>query len=174
MALKLDRCQRWLHVSNRLQEDTEIRVNSSSRHCNYYAAWKYVTKEDVACLQSEGHPDLADALPPRTAQASEARTRLEAPDNGKITGKKCKSNRLTAYEVSQMAVSRGIKTRVELLANCTLFFMSISLTSPFFRAWRYLYAIRFITRLMVLSDTCVRPHTARSLAAVNGPSVFRR
>ena len=70
MALKLDRCQRWLHVSNRLQEDTEIRVNSSSRHCNYYAAWKYVTKEDVACLQSEGHPDLADALPPRTAQAS--------------------------------------------------------------------------------------------------------
>lgn len=104
MAIKLDRCQRWLHVRNRLQEDSGIRVHFSSRHSNYYAAWKYVTKEDVAYVQSEGHPDLADALPPRTARASEARTRLERPDNGQTTSKKRKTNRLTAYEVSQIAV----------------------------------------------------------------------
>ena len=79
MAVKLDRCQRWLHVRNRLQEDKGIRVHFSSRHCNYYAA------------------------------------------------------------------------------SC-----------------RYLYPIRFMTRLMVLSETCVRPHTVRSLAAVKVPSVLRR
>ena len=50
-----------------------IRDDFSSNHCNYYSAWRFVTKEDVAYCQSEDHPDLINTLEPRTALASQAK-----------------------------------------------------------------------------------------------------
>ena len=64
-------------------------------------------------LQSLNHPDLANSKPPQTLQASQS---LIA--SGRKLGKsarKCKRARLSIYDVSQLVVAKGIKTRVELL-----------------------------------------------------------
>ena len=61
MCLKLDRNQRWLRAKKYLSEKYGISVHFSSVHTNYYTAWKYVTKEDQHCVESEGHPDLKNS-----------------------------------------------------------------------------------------------------------------
>ena len=114
MAVKLHQRRRWLQVRIFWEQENGIRVHFSSTHCNYYSACKYVTKEDVAFFQSEGHPDLANALPPRTAQASQAQAASGEPKDGHACLTRQRTSRLTAYEVSQIAVSRGIKSRLEL------------------------------------------------------------
>ena len=58
LAIKLDKCQRWLRVRNHLATVNNINVHFSDTHYNYYSAWRYATKEDVGALQSDGHSDL--------------------------------------------------------------------------------------------------------------------
>ena len=136
MCVKLDRVQRWMSAKAFLLENYSISVHFSSKHINYYSAWKYVTKEDEQYQQSENHPDLTNEGEPRTTRAHEAlgRRRTEGVQNNsdltdseredeaagsqpscsKPRGKKRK--RLTAFEVSEIIVSKHLNTRTELLA----------------------------------------------------------
>ena len=109
MVVKLDRTRRWLQVRNYADNKHHVKLNFSSTHANYYSAWKYVTKEDKDYLQSEGHPDLRNA-PPQTQEASEGR-KGNSKKNGAKNLKRKRKPRLSIYEVSQMAVDKGIHTR---------------------------------------------------------------
>ena len=112
MAVKLERNRRWLKVRNYVHEMHGVQINFSSNHANYYSAWKYATKDDTDFVLSEGHPDLGNV--PQTQQAS--RARAKGSGNRKKISKRARTPRLSVYDVSQIAVSKGIKTRLELLA----------------------------------------------------------
>ena len=74
--------------------------------------WKYTTKEDSEYFESPSHPDLANSRPPQTSQASQAKV----DKNGSVTkSSRKRKNRLSIYQVSQIAVAKGIKSRLELL-----------------------------------------------------------
>jgi len=156
MAIKLNRTQRWLPSKHFLLQRHGISVHFSTIHHNYYSAWKYITKEDEHVIQSAGHPDLWNARPPRTSQATLAsqdirrerqnnRT-LEMPDSSssnasgdpvcddddddddddvvaaetvQVQRNSCspaKKRRLTAFQLSEIIIEKGIKSRMELLA----------------------------------------------------------
>ena len=106
MAVKLERRRRWLHVRNYIDREYGIIVNFSGCHENYYTAWAYTTKEDISAVQSENHPDLGRIGAPITSNACSANR----------AGSKRKRKALSIFDVSQLAVEKGIKTRLELLA----------------------------------------------------------
>lgn len=136
LALKLDRNQRWLSSKELLQHEYGITVNYSSRHHNYYSAWKYVTKTDNNYLESGDHPDLKNSHEPRTSSASRARrsskrsrkgngcrdgddqgSEEDIEDAEQMTSKKTrKKKRLSAFEVSEIIVEKKLKSLVELQA----------------------------------------------------------
>ena len=70
MAVKLQRCKRWLSCKRYLEENYGISVHFSDVHHNYYSAWKYTTKKDKFVVESDGHPDLSDCKGPKTETAS--------------------------------------------------------------------------------------------------------
>lgn len=113
MAVKLDRSRRWLKVRNYADKTHGVKLNFSSSHANYYSAWKYTTKEDTQYLESEGHPDLKNA--PQTQEASEVRNNIGKKKGGE-NPRRGRKKRLSVYEVSQIAVEKGIKSRLQLLA----------------------------------------------------------
>ncbi len=106
MAVKLDKLQRWLTVKRDLENRHEIVVNFSAHHVNYYTAWQYVTKEDSLFIESPGHPVLGN--PPNTQAALEALT--QRPH------KRRRKDRLSPYEVGEIAVENNLRTRLQLLA----------------------------------------------------------
>ena len=115
MAVKLTSLRRWVKVRNYLQEQHGVKVNFSNEHCNYYSAWNYTVKEDSCYLKSANHPDLED--PHRTGASSTCVRLYEGSDH---SSKHKKARRgLSVYDVSQIAVGKSIKTRLELafLAN---------------------------------------------------------
>ena len=143
MAIKLDRNQRWLQSKKDLLHNFGISVHFSAIHANYYSAWQYVTKEDSRFIQSLDHPDLVNCHPPRTTLASvtnhsrhtkkksspadelvEERSyedddaELEGVDNNYNlpNSAKRKKKRMSCYELSEIIVTKNIKTRTELLA----------------------------------------------------------
>ena len=146
MAIKLDKIKRWLPIRKYLKDKWNVYVHFSNRHVNYYSAWLYTTKEDERFLQSPGHPDLINSGPPRTISASQARAkrrRVEDPVTESESGEKevevkeregeegsassgrgatkssstrRRSQRLSSFQVSEIVVSKQIKTRTELLA----------------------------------------------------------
>jgi len=113
MALKLNRCQRWLPARRYIESKFGINVNFSNIHVNYYSAWAYVTKEDMDYLESTNHPDLSG--PPRTQAASEmvASQSQRQPDE---PPKKRQRARLTNFQVGQIIRERRLKNRLEILA----------------------------------------------------------
>ena len=132
MAIKLDRCQRWLGSKKFLTERYGISVHFSNKHFNYYSAWQYVTKVDEGVIESTDHPYLWNATAPRTSRACEHKTNKrireaddvyeadEAEDEGTEERKPRKTNkkkkRITAFELSEIILEKEIKTRTELLA----------------------------------------------------------
>ena len=114
MAVKLSSRRRWNRAREYIERRYGIKVNFSSRHENYYTAWKYTTKEDCEALQSDNHPDLENAVEPRTGHASNAH-QINRQAEGKTAGGKRKLKSLSVYDVSQLAFEKGIKTRLELL-----------------------------------------------------------
>ena len=114
MAVKLDRNRRWLKVRNYADTKHGVKLNFSSVHANYYSAWKYATKEDAKYLQSQDHPDLQNS-PPKTQEASEVRIGSGKKKSAKSSKRKRKP-RLSVFDVSQIVIDKGIKTRTELLA----------------------------------------------------------
>jgi len=101
-------------VRNYADQKHGIKLNFSSTHTNYYSALKYTTKEDKDYLQSQAHPDLSNGQP-QTQDASDARKgnlKRKRGDNSK----RKRTPRLSVFEVSQIAVNKGIHTRMKLLA----------------------------------------------------------
>ena len=139
MCLKLDRNQRWLRAKNYLNEKYGISVHFSSVHANHYTTWKYVTKDDEHSIESEGHPDLNNSEGPSTSKAHMAnRNRRiqrdckqqfaeqnntnnvdqidESPDETESKKRGKKRKRSSAYEVSEIILSKRLRNRTELLA----------------------------------------------------------
>lgn len=134
MALKLNKVQRWLPSKRYLQERFGVSVHYSNVHHNYYSAWRYVTKSDTDYEESDGHPDLQNTPNPRTSKASmekrkstaetsEGPTKKACPRKSKTKGKAAKrvkpvpkKKRLTPYLVSDLIVTKNIKTRTDLYA----------------------------------------------------------
>ena len=117
MAVKLSARRRWLKVCNYLERRHGVKVNFSDRHCNYYSAWRYTTKEDADFIQSESHPDLSHSSQPCTSAASRAVSRKRssgASTSSRRTSRKGRKS-LSIFDVSQIAVKIGIRTRLELL-----------------------------------------------------------
>ena len=132
LAIKLDRNQRWMMSKRYLSREYGITVHYSSRHHNYYSAWRYVTKSDAECVESPEHPDLRNVGEPQTDRASRGRRRsssrvqderhIEEEDGGddgddvssRVTVKK--KRRLSAYAVSEIVIDKGIKSVTELHA----------------------------------------------------------
>ena len=127
MVLKLHKSQRWLQSKRFLEENFAIEVNYSSNHHNYYSAWRYVTKEDSSCEESESHPDLNSYKEPKTTNASMAKIQTGQKRSAAVQGrgnvcrekkrsKKEKQKRLTAFDISEVILKRNIKTMTELHA----------------------------------------------------------
>ena len=118
MAVKLDSRRRWLRVRNYIDGTYGINVNFSGVHANYYCAWRYATKQDASYLQSPGHPDLSNCDVPTTTNASQSvlgeATHGDATPT--CTAGKRKRKRMSVFDVSQIAVAKRIRTRLELLA----------------------------------------------------------
>ena len=142
MAIKLNRCKRWLSSKKYLEENHGISVHFSDVHYNYYSAWKYTIKKDKFVLESDNHPDLSDSKAPKTETASISRKKnfveseedehsnessdeedksstygfeSASHEDSKSHAKKRKK-RITSFELSEIIVRKGIKTRTELLA----------------------------------------------------------
>ena len=111
MTVKLNARRRWLKIRNYLDERHGVKVNFSARHSYYYSAWQYTTKEDESYLQSDDHSDLTNTSAPYTSRATETHTRLANVRRKRKTSWQT----LSVYDVSQIAVKNGIKTRLELL-----------------------------------------------------------
>ena len=73
MCLKLNKPQRWLPSKRYLNDQHNISVHFSSKHKNYFTAWKYVSKQDKEVVHSINHPDLSDSAGPSTMKAHEAK-----------------------------------------------------------------------------------------------------
>ena len=87
-------------------------MNFSDKHENYFTAYTYVVKEDADYVFSENHPDLANATAPRTTNATQKRK----TNCKKGVASKKKRKRLVVYDVVRIIQSKGIKSRVELMA----------------------------------------------------------
>ena len=141
MALKLNRCKRWLSSKRYLEENHGISVHFSNIHHNYYSAWKYTTKKDRYVMESKDHPDLWDSKPPKTQSASISRkhkvveneddelSNYSSDNNDDISSEglysascskqsrtKQRKKRMTSFELSELIVRKGMKSRTELLA----------------------------------------------------------
>ncbi|KAJ7394800.1 hypothetical protein OS493_000634 [Desmophyllum pertusum] len=138
IALKLDRNQRWIAAIEFLRKEYGISVHFSNRHHNYYSAWRYLTKCDKYVQESDGHPDLRNSTKPWTSEASRTRQLRKRPrevmdddecseiedecadgDDTNMSSKSGKSKRkkrLTAYEVSEIIIQKGVKDLTELQA----------------------------------------------------------
>ena len=144
MCIKLDRNHRWLPSKHHLKDTYDISVHYSNVHHNYYSAWRYVTKEDSAYVQSDNHPRFASNRQPRTNPASftrhsrarpgrqrRGRTRVSASTSNqhtednveeddssetRQTDKAKRRKRMSGYEVSEIIVAENIKNVLELQA----------------------------------------------------------
>ena len=120
MAVKLESRRRWLKFRNFLDTTHGIKVNFSGAHVNYYSAWLYATKDDKEYIQSSNHPDLTNGDFPVTTNASlcvqsNAVDGEPSHDSKGADGQKRKRKRMSIFDVSQLAVSKKIQTRLELL-----------------------------------------------------------
>ena len=136
MAYKFQCCKRWLSSKKYLQAEYSISVHFSNLHYNYYSAWKYTTKKDSNFLESDNHPDLSDLKAPKTDTASSSRKKsssesdndsnsdpesasedcqIASDDSRAFKGKKRKK-RMSSFDLSEIIIRKGIKTRTELLA----------------------------------------------------------
>ena len=134
LALKLSGNKRWNRSKARLMDEYSISVHFSSRHENYYSAYRYATKFDKAAFHSQGHPPLADSRSPRTKLPSKARMaasqearrqrRESSADSASASTSsatessktKSKRRRLSNIEIQKMIVANNIHTDNELWA----------------------------------------------------------
>ena len=115
MAVKLSRKTRWANVRSFLDNEYQIHVNFSAVHSTYYSAYRYTVKEDAEPLFSANHPDLKDSTP-RTENAISQRKRKSKQATGGKKGKRAARKRMSIYNVTQVIQTRGITSRLELVA----------------------------------------------------------
>ena len=73
----------------------------------------YVIKDDTEYVMSENHPDLTNATAPRTTNATKKQKATAMKSKGPSKKKK---KRLTVYQVVTIIQSKGIKSRLDLMA----------------------------------------------------------
>ncbi|KAJ8030405.1 hypothetical protein HOLleu_26828 [Holothuria leucospilota] len=108
MAIKLTLLRRWRTVKAYLMSEYGMVCHFSVSHTNYFTAWQCVTKEHADYLQSDGHPYLIN---PIDKQKSNDMMGKKGPASAG-SGKKRKKARLTPFDVVEIIVQKGIKTRV--------------------------------------------------------------
>ena len=116
MAVKLTKKMRWANVPSFLDKEFHIQVNFSAVHSTYYSAYRYTLKEDAEALFSGNHPDLSDKCEPRTEKAISVRKRKGKQTGGAAKSKKTARKRMSVYDVTQLIQTRGITSRLELVA----------------------------------------------------------
>lgn len=116
MAVKLCRRLRWIQVRHYLARRYQVNVHFTSSTPNYYRAWQYVTKEDISYIQSTNHPDLTNTRAPQTTEASVSRLSRHSSNRPRARQRQSKRKGLSVYEVSQIAVRKGLRTRLQVLA----------------------------------------------------------
>ena len=127
MAIKLSMPRIWLSIRQLIHARHHgVNVHFSNRQVDYFSAWRYVTMEDSDVLISANHLDLWNAAPHATSAASEAiadkredERDIEEEDPGgegdsaRMSRKKRKLSHLSMFDVSDIAVSKGIKSYLE-------------------------------------------------------------
>ncbi|CAB3996043.1 Hypothetical predicted protein [Paramuricea clavata] len=98
--------------SNILQWVVSEEMHEDDKHEKYFTAYTYVVKEDADYVLSENHSDLTNATAPRTTNATQKRK----TNSKKRVASKKKRKRLAVYDVVRIIQSKGIKSRVELMA----------------------------------------------------------
>ena len=116
MAVKLTKKTRWANVRSFLDNEFHIQVNFSAVHSTYYSAYRYTVKDDAEALFSDNHPDLSDKCEPRTEKAISVRKRKGKQTGGAAKSKKTARKRMSVYDVTQLIQTRGITSRLELVA----------------------------------------------------------
>ena len=101
MAVKLSGKTRWANVRSFLDNEYQIQVNFSAFHSTYYSAYRYTVKEDVE---------------PRTENAISQRKRNSKQATGGNKSKRAARKRMSIYDVTQVIQTRGITSRLELVA----------------------------------------------------------
>ena len=71
MAVKLQRCKRWLSCKRYLEENYGISVHFSDVHHNYYSAWKYTTKKYIQDSDDDEEEFSEEFYESRSDEASE-------------------------------------------------------------------------------------------------------
>ena len=104
MAIKLSSTSRWQAIRKYVDCKYGIKLKFSDKHDNYYTAYEYVVKEDPNFILSPGHPDLSNATPPRSTNATRQRKK-----GGKVCKDK-KRKRLSAFNVVRIMQNKNIKT----------------------------------------------------------------
>ena len=115
MAIKLNSNKRWSPVKCEMSEQHGVELHFSSKHTNYYSAWRYTTKSDKNYEQSPDHPDLTLTNSPQTSKATRKR-RAKQNQNVQETSKCKKQKRLSQSTVSDIIRTKNIKTKTELYA----------------------------------------------------------
>ncbi|KAJ7375250.1 hypothetical protein OS493_001995 [Desmophyllum pertusum] len=113
LAIKLDRCQRWLQSKQYLQSQHDISVHFSNLHHNYFSAWKYVTKSDEHVVESEGHPDLWNSKPPKTNKACSRKTTITQRAKRKTTRARVRHPWILNMMTKRALVQRKKLTRIK-------------------------------------------------------------
>ncbi|KAK2549578.1 hypothetical protein P5673_029967 [Acropora cervicornis] len=116
MALKLNRCKRWLSSKWYLEENHGISVHFSNIHHNYYSAWKYTTKKDRYVMESKHRPDLWDSKPPKTQSASISRKHKVVENEDDEPSNYSSDNNDDISSEGLYSALKGVKSRTELLA----------------------------------------------------------
>lgn len=124
-TIKLSGPKRWLRIKNHLSEMFGIVVNFTGDHDNYYSAYKYITKEDPDVYHSTGHPNLKEAVSPKTKHCLKAWRKRKSTNESSEPSSSCTSNhsetptksaKITALSLSKFLVENNIKTRKDLFA----------------------------------------------------------
>ena len=102
---------------------SEIDVNFSDSHQNYYAALKYISKRDTNIFLSPNHPNLQEMSSPKTSKCLSALRRKRAHSSHSVSNHadregetglskiKCLSN----YEVDEFIAGNSTQSLDELL-----------------------------------------------------------
>ncbi len=111
MALKLKDKARWNQVKDFMANKYDVQIHFSDKHALYYSAYKYLLKQDPEPLLSPNHPDLS--VEPRTSRAVKSRKR-KTSEKRKGAARGSKKRRLSTFDVTQLVMEKGIKSRLEL------------------------------------------------------------
>ena len=125
--MKLSGSKRWKSVKEFLLNESEIVVNFSDSHQNYYTALKYISKKDTNIFLSPNHPNLQELsssktlkyLSPIKKKKKRAHLSHSVSNRAEREGE-TKFKRWSDYEVYEFITGNYIQSADELFSvSCT-------------------------------------------------------